>query len=197
MRTLLCLLLLSPAFAQDEPAADEADGLEARLALRQLQIENAALRLELAIERLDQETTSVAAVRSAAATLLLLTAENDIVVELREELRCVRQELGRAQDELERTRELFDRLTFGERDTPPPLDGKVVFADNDVDPAVCSLSLGRRDGVRNGFVFTLWRDKTFVARVIVEETLEDVCHCRVLFTKEGEVVLVDDCATNR
>lgn len=80
---------------------------------------------------------------------------------------------------------------------PPPIDAAVVFADNSITPAVCSLTVGASDGVKAGYTFIIYRGQEFVGQVIVEIVEEDMCHCRVLFTKNGMQVKATDQARTR
>ena len=61
----------------------------------------------------------------------------------------------------------------------PPIDAKVVAVSPEVGLVV--LSRGESTGVKSGYQFTIYNGEKFVAKVIVEKVLKDLCGCRVLF----------------
>jgi hypothetical protein len=74
----------------------------------------------------------------------------------------------------------------------PPIDGKVVAYDPPTQLAL--LSVGKRDGVKEGYEFTIYRGDKFVARVKVEKVLDDMCGARVIF-KVADIKKSDSAAT--
>jgi hypothetical protein len=62
---------------------------------------------------------------------------------------------------------------------PPPIDAEVVAYD---DPTrLVLLSVGRKQGVEEGYEFTIYRGTRFIARVKVEKVLPDLSGCRIIF----------------
>ncbi len=165
---------------------------------KESEIRTLETNLEQAKEQRDVAYNHKETAEQQLAVLVARTAQfeesnadlNMLIAELQENL-------SSAEWTLDLLREKYD-ISLLIADLPaPPIDAKVVFVSNETDPAVCSLSVGQEDGVRNGYQFTIWRGQEFVGRAIVEEALADISHCRVLFTKEGSQVSVGDNATTR
>ena len=79
----------------------------------------------------------------------------------------------------------------------PAIDAQVVAVKNDVQPGLVLLSVGSDDLVEQGFQFSIYREQTFVGKVVVERVLRDSAGCRLLFTAEGENVRPGDKAATR
>jgi hypothetical protein len=79
----------------------------------------------------------------------------------------------------------------------PSIDGVLVATKDDVNPGLVLLSVGSQAGVEAGFCFSVYRDQTFLGKVVVERIGEDWAGCRVLFLVEGERLQAGDLAATR
>ncbi len=169
-----------------------------RLGEKEIQIDNLQANLKQAKDQRDEAYSDKETAEQHLAVLVSRTAmfEEDnsslkvLVAELQESL-------SSSEWTLDLLREKYD-ISLLIADLPaPPIDAKVVYISNETSPPICTLSVGEQDGVRAGYTFTVYRGQEFVGRVIVEQALADVAHCRVLFTKDGSQVSVSDSATTR
>jgi len=111
----------------------------------------------------------------------------EAIASLRSDLATAKQALVR-----QRARKAAARRISLKARRPPAIEAKVVAVKADITPALVVLSVGSKDKVQKGFEFTIYRDKLFVAKVVVEHVLKDNSGCRVLFTAEGEAVFQGD-----
>ncbi len=79
----------------------------------------------------------------------------------------------------------------------PAIDGTVVAVKSDISPPLVLLSVGSDDQVEQGFHFSIYRNDTFVGKVVVERVLADSAGCRVLFTADGQSINAGDSAATR
>lgn len=78
--------------------------------------------------------------------------------------------------------------------SPPPLAAKVSAVDEKLNIVV--LSIGKDDGVKPGFTFTVYRGDKYVGKVVVDDVAKD--HCSGYSKKElqqGSIQVGDDART--
>lgn len=105
----------------------------------------------------------------------------------------LRQELNEKELLLARLRQSGVNIEILAGGVPaPPINSQVVAVKPDV--KLVLLSVGRENGVEEGFEFTVYRGSKFVAKVVVERVLPTLCGCRILYQK-SEVREGDQAAT--
>lgn len=76
----------------------------------------------------------------------------------------------------------------------PAISAKVLAVQDDVKPGLVLLSVGKKDGVQEGYEFTIYRAAEFIARVVVVRTLDDMSGARVVF-KRSDIQKSDEAST--
>jgi len=77
----------------------------------------------------------------------------------------------------------------------PIINGSVAGVSNKVNLAV--INVGEEDGVRVGFEFTIYREKSYVGKMVVEKVFPRQAACRVILDKTKDKVRVGDQVTTR
>ena len=77
----------------------------------------------------------------------------------------------------------------------PPIDALVEEVDSNLRLVV--LSVGKKDEVKEGYEFTVYREDQFVGKVRVHKVFENLAGARVLFTAAGGDIRQGDRATTR
>lgn len=70
------------------------------------------------------------------------------------------------------------------------LNGKVLTVNKDFNFVI--INLGKKDGIRKGMDFLVYRDKKLIGKVQVEETFSDMSSCVILPWVTSEVFKKDD-----
>lgn len=78
---------------------------------------------------------------------------------------------------------------------PPPLDGKVVAFNEEVN--LVMVNLGAKQGVEKGMIFTVHRGSTYVGQIVVEQVYPDMASARIDPRFENEQTREGDDVTTR
>ena len=68
---------------------------------------------------------------------------------------------------------------------PPPIEGVVEDVDSELRLVV--LSVGKNDGVKPGYEFTVYRGDRFIAKVRVTKTYDNLSGARILLPDDAVV----------
>lgn len=79
----------------------------------------------------------------------------------------------------------------------PLVRGAVEAVKADIEPALVLIDVGTQDEVEEGYRFAVYRDGSYIGRLIVERIVNNKAACRVDFTVEGQTVQVGDRVTTR
>lgn len=168
------------------------------LGQKESQIDNLQTNLEQAKEERDKAYEEKETAEEQLAVMVARSADLDKDNhDLKVLLASLQEDLNASEATLALLREKYD-IGLLVADLPAPaIDAKVSNVSNQTTPALCVLSVGDEDGVKPGFTFTVYRGTEFVGRVLVERVQDDLSFCRVLFTKDGSQIQINDSATTR
>lgn len=70
------------------------------------------------------------------------------------------------------------------------LNGKILEINREYNFVI--INLGKRDGVKKGMVFMVYRDRRLIGKVEVEEVFNDMSSCVILPWVKNEEIRIDD-----
>ncbi|HOX36687.1 MAG TPA: hypothetical protein PL033_01755 [Candidatus Brocadiia bacterium] len=107
----------------------------------------------------------------------------------------ISQDLAKMENAWQEAQQLVTLPDVGE--FPPPLDATVIDYRNDLNLVV--LNVGREQGVKVNYKFTVYRADAYVGKVVVDMVDDGVCTARPVdgMQAEGQEIQVGDAATTR
>jgi cell shape-determining protein MreC len=140
-----------------------------------------------------QQALEIAKQHETNATNLRVEAENQLNA-VQEQFTAVMKEKKKVEDDLAYANWILERLQAAgittsqalEQPAMPAIPAKVLAVDKEVN--LVMLSVGRNDGVKKGYTFSVYRTDKFVGKVRVEKVYDDMCAGVILKTyKVGDL----------
>ncbi len=125
-----------------------------------------------------------------------LAAANRTIASLETNVNSLTQSLGRTETTLATVVEIYN-VNMEDIVSQPEISGAVVVVSNDVKPGLLGINRGKADGVKRGYVFSIYNGSQFKGKARVESVEDNMCFAVVESVYENRSFSTGDMAATR
>ncbi|MDF1839353.1 MAG: hypothetical protein P1V35_15910 [Planctomycetota bacterium] len=125
-----------------------------------------------------------------------LAAANRTIASLETDVNTLTKNLAKTDTTLAMVVDIYN-INLDEVTAQPEISGAVVVVSNDVKPGLLGINRGKADGVKRGYVFSIYNGSQFKGRARVETVEDNMCFAVVESVYENRAFSTGDMAATR